>query len=91
MLGWVSGIVFLILEPNNKFVRFHAFQSIVVFATVTVALGIFGWIPSFAGIFFRAVIGAAGFVLWIVLMVQAAQERKYKLPIAGDLAEKWAG
>jgi uncharacterized membrane protein len=91
VLGWVSGIVFLILEPDNKFVKFHAFQSIVVFATITVALMIFGWMPWWIGTFFRSVIWGFGFVLWIVLMVTAAQGKRYKLPWAGDLAEKWAG
>ncbi|OGO32553.1 MAG: hypothetical protein A2Z29_04100 [Chloroflexi bacterium RBG_16_56_11] len=88
---WISGIVFLILEPNNKFVRFHAFQSIVVFVTITVALGIFGWVPTWAGNFLRAIIWGIGFILWVVLMVLASQDKKYKLPVAGDLAEKWAG
>ena len=37
VLGWVTGIVFLIIEPKNKFVRFHALQSIITFAAVNVA------------------------------------------------------
>ena len=44
VLGWVSGIVFLIIEPNNKFVRFHAFQSIIVFAAITLVIIIFSYI-----------------------------------------------
>ena len=88
VLGWVTGIIFLILEPKNKFVRFHAFQSIVVFGTITVASMILTWIP-FIGWIFGTIIGIAAFILWIVLMVQAAQGLLYKLPWAGDLAEKW--
>jgi uncharacterized membrane protein len=90
VLGWVSGIVFLIIEPNNKTIKFHAYQSIIVFGTLTVASILLTWIP-FIGIFFGAVIGAAGFILWIVLMVMAYQEKKCKLPLAGDMAEKWVG
>ena len=30
ILGWITGIVFLVIEPDNKFVRFHALQSIIV-------------------------------------------------------------
>lgn len=90
VLGWVSGIIFLILEPNNKFIRFHAFQSIVVFGVLTVAGMILSWIPG-VGHFFQWIISVIAFILWIVLMVMASQEKKYKLPWAGDLAEKWAG
>ena len=90
VLGWITGIVFLIIEPDNKFVRFHAFQSILVFGALTVATMIIRWIP-FIGIVFGAIIGVVGFILWIALMVLASQEKKYKLPWSGDLAEKWAG
>ena len=90
VLGWITGIVFLIIEPTNKFVRFHAFQSILVFGALTVATMIIRWIP-FIGIVFGAIIGVVGFILWIALMVLASQEKKYKLPWSGDLAEKWAG
>jgi uncharacterized membrane protein len=90
VLGWVSGIVFLILEPKNKTIRFHAFQSILVFGAMTVASILLTWIP-FIGIFFGTVIGVITFILWLLLMVMAAQEKKYKLPWAGAQAEKWAG
>ena len=88
VLGWISGIVFLILEPNNKFVRFHAFQSIIVFGSLTIALILLSWIPLI-GIVFMSVLLAGWIFLLIVLVVQAAQGLLYKLPWAGDLAEKW--
>ena len=89
VLGWISGIVFLIIEPTNKFVRFHAFQSIIVFGAITVVGIILSSIPV-VGFIFGPLISAVGFILWIVLMVLAVQGKKYKLPWAGDLAEKWA-
>jgi len=90
VLGWVSGIVFLIIEPSNKFVKFHAFQSIVVFGVLTVAHIVLDWIPA-VGIFFQSVLWAIWFVAWVALMLLASQGKRYKLPVAGDLAEKWAG
>ena len=90
ILGWITGIVFLIIEPKNKTIRFHAFQSILVFGTVSVIFMIFGWIPIL-NIIIYAVVGTAAFIAWIALMVPASQEKKYKVPIAGELAEKWAG
>ena len=90
VLGWVSGIVFLIIEPKNNFVRFHAFQSIIVFGIITLIYIVFSPIP-FLGGFITWIASVIGFILWIVLMVMAAQGKNYKLPWAGDLAEKWAG
>ena len=90
VLTWVTGIVFLIIEPENKTIRFHAIQSIVVFGSLTVISMIFSWIP-WIGWIIGGIIGITGFILWIVLMVKAYQGEKYKIPIAGDMAEKWAG
>ena len=89
VLGWVSGIVFLIIEPENKFVRFHAFQSIIVFGLISLVGIVFSPIP-FLGGGITWIASVIGFIIWIVLMVMAVQGRKYKLPWAGDLAEKWA-
>lgn len=90
VLGWITGIIFLILEPENKTVRYHAIQSILVFGAYTVVMAIFGWIPVFGWIL-AIILGIAAFVAWIVLMVKAYQGIKYKIPVAGDLAEKWTG
>jgi len=96
VLGWISGLVFFLIEKENKFVRFHAMQSIVTFGAFTVVsivLSILGLIP-FIGIAFdiiNLIIGVLAFVLWIVLMVKAYQGTRYKLPWAGNLAEKWVG
>ena len=87
VLGWVSGLVFVLIEQESKFVRFHAIQSIYVFGTITVAGIVLGWIP-WIGVVFTSIIGLLGFVLWIVLMIKAYQGAKYKLPWAGNLAEK---
>ncbi len=85
--GWISGIVFLILEQKNRWVRFHAVQSIVVFGALTIAWGILGWIPIVGGAF-SWILRITGFILWIILMVKAYSGEQYKLPLAGDVAEK---
>jgi uncharacterized membrane protein len=87
LLGWITGIIFFILEKENKFVRFHALQSIIVFGALTLVSTPLGWIPVIGG-FFGFVIAAIGFVLWIVLMYKAYKGEKYKIPWAGDFAEK---
>ena len=85
--GWITGIIFLVLEQKNKFVRFHAAQSIIAFGTITVAGVLLGLIPLAGGVF-SAIIGIIGFIVWIVMMVKASNGEWYKLPWAGDVAEQ---
>jgi len=85
--GWITGIIFLVLEKRNKFVRFHAAQSIVVFGIITVAGTVLGLIPV-VGVAFSSIIGITGFIVWIIMMVKASSGEWYKLPWAGDVAEK---
>ena len=87
VVWWVTGIIFLLLEKDNKFVRFHAIQSIVLFGAITVVLIILSFIPVIGWIF-STIIGIIAFILWIVLMLKAYQGQMYKLPVAGDIAAK---
>jgi uncharacterized membrane protein len=89
VLGWVSGIVFFLLEPDNKFIRFHAIQSMIIFGIITVAAAVLRWLPLVGPSVAGVVIGI-GVALWIVLMVKAYQGTKFKIIWAGDIAEKSA-
>ena len=86
-VGWVTGIIFLILEKENQLVRFHAMQSIVVFGAYTVAaivlnvIPIIGWVIGW-------LLGVGAIILWIILMLKAYQGERYMLPWAGNFAEK---
>ena len=93
VLGWVTGIVFYIMEKENKTVRFHAVQSIIVFLPLMIVVGILQVILLFVPFVGWAISGLMGllvFVLWLVLMFKAYQGEKFKLPIVGDIAEKHA-
>jgi uncharacterized membrane protein len=87
-LAWfVTGIIFLLIEKNSRFVRFHAMQSTLFFLPLAIAhvvllgIPIFGWILGFF-------VWAGGLVIWLVLMFKAYQGDRFKLPIVGDLAEQ---
>ena len=87
----VTGIVFFVLEKEDKYVRFHAFQSIVFGIVVYIAMrlaGLFG----FLGIswLLREVVSVVGFVFYLLLMWKAYQGETYKLPFLGDIAKKQA-
>jgi uncharacterized membrane protein len=89
LFAWVGGLVFLLLERQNRFVRFHAAQSLLFFGTMS----LLGWVCSlfpFALFGLGGVVGLVGFIGWIVLMVAAHRGRYYKLPLFGDLAEQLA-
>jgi uncharacterized membrane protein len=90
VLAFVTGIVFLIIEKKNRFVRFHAFQSVAVFGALSVLSLIAGFIPVI-GWLIGFLVGPVWLILWILLMVKAYQGEQFKLPLAGDWAEEQAG
>lgn len=87
LLGWVSGFIFLIVEPKNRFIRFHAFQSIIVFGILTVIIVAVGWLTNNGYLF--GFMFLLTFVLWVLLMLQAGRGLWYKLPWVGNLGETW--
>ena len=84
----ISGIIFVVLEKQDKTVNFHALQSIVLFGSLTILSPCLSWIPHVGGIF-SALIGLLAFVFWIVLMVKAYQGERYRVPLAGKLPKRF--
>lgn len=86
-LGWVTGLLFYVTEADNKFVRFHAVQAMIVFGAACIvfllclSIPLLGWILSIF-VFY----GSAA--LWLLLMFKAYQGERFKLPIAGPIAEE---
>jgi uncharacterized membrane protein len=87
--GWITGIVFLVIEKKSQFVKFHAWQSIMTFAVLNVAYLIFFRIPVIGWVI-TWIISILSFVLWIILIIQAGTGKMWKLPLVGDWAEKQA-
>jgi uncharacterized membrane protein len=88
VLGWVTGIAVLLLERDSKFVRFHAMQSTIVFLALSVLCIVLQSIPilgMLVAVFFVIPLSA---VLWLVLMFKAYQGERFKLPVAGEMAEQ---
>jgi len=90
VVGWITGIVFLVLEKENTFVRFHALQSILTFLPLSVIAWLLGWIP-FVGWALGALVSILMLILWLILMYKAYQGERYKLPLVGEIAEKGIG
>ena len=88
LLGWISGLIIILIEKDDQFVRFHAMQSIITFGALTLLSIAFSSLFFIFG-FLIGLINIIGIVLWILLMVKAYQGEKFKLPIIGDMAESW--
>ena len=87
LAGWITGLIFFLIEKENRFVRFHAMQSIITFGSLTVLFMILGFIPIL-GWMVMPILGILQVILWIVLMVKAYQGELFKLPMIGEIAEK---
>lgn len=94
--GFITGIIFLFVKPDSKFVRFHAWQSIMVSILIAVLsiiitiidiilayIPIIGWLVS---ILLSMIFGIGVFVLWILLMIFAYQGKETHIPFAGQIA-----
>jgi uncharacterized membrane protein len=99
VLGPITGVLFLVLEKENRFVRFHAMQSVVVgiamialsvvlsiASSVLAFIPVVGWIVALlAGL----ALAVFSFVLWILLMVRAFQGKEWEVPLAGAYAHRF--
>ncbi|MDA1279183.1 MAG: DUF4870 domain-containing protein [Chloroflexi bacterium] len=86
-VGWLSGIVFLLIEKENSFVRFHAMQSVVVFVGLMILSIVAPLVPGVGGIL-GFIVWIGTLILWLFLMYRAYKGERYKLPLVGDFAEK---
>jgi uncharacterized membrane protein len=101
LAGPFSGALLIILERTSRSVRFHAWQAFIglgalglaavvclglAFAMLLVSPGGFSVMRWAAG-----VAAAAWVALWAFCLVQAIKGRQWKMPIAGNYAQKLAG
>ena len=100
LIGWVTGVLFFLVERDNRYVRFHAMQSIVALGGLW-ALGVGFWILGFLAVFVSAgafrlmmwlaqITWLAGVILWLICLFKAYAGEWWKVPVAGDIAERVA-
>jgi len=98
-ISFIGGLIFFLIEKDNKFTRFHAMQAILLNAAMIV-LGIAGFIVSgilsfipilgpLVGFLIFTAIGIGGLVLLIIAMIKSFQGEWYKIPVIGEFAEKY--
>src|SRR5438874_3488821 len=103
-LGVILAIIFLVTEKENRFVKFHAVQSLFLAAfqiVVGIVIGILGlllslalnafdmsWIAWILILGLRFILLIVFLILWIMGGVKAYGGQWYKLPIIGEFAWK---
>ena len=96
LCGWIGALIVFLLEKQNRFIKWHALQALIlgVFeaACMLVFSGILGWIPV-AGYFFRALGSILAFAAWvcgiIALVTACVNGKTFRIPGASQLADKW--
>lgn len=87
MAGWVTGLIFFLLEKSSPYVRFHSAQSLVVFGALAL-VQMFLFPLSFA---FLGLLSVASVAIWVYCLVMAFSGKAFRIPLAADLADKLVG
>ena len=88
LVGFVTGIIFLLVEKDNKFVRFHAMQSTLVFIGIVAVDILLQIVPILGALVVVFIVIPVSAILWLLLMYKAYQGERYKVRVAGDMAEQ---
>lgn len=98
---WVTGLVFLVLERDDRGVRFHAAQSLVIFGAVSLVLLALAALSIAALVVWpqgyplvqrvSELVWLGAVVLWIVLMLRVWRGERWRVPLAARLADRLAG
>jgi uncharacterized membrane protein len=104
LAGFITGLIFLLVEPYkyNSVIRFHAYQSIffnvawfgfwMLWMVVSAILTpLTGGLFALIALPLILIISLAGFLYWLFLMVQAYQQKLYRIPFIGKYAAQQAG
>lgn len=101
VLGFITGILFLVLEPysKNRAVRFHAFQSIflsvgliLIRIVLSILFSVVGYTMGFMLYFgVMSLVGLACIVIWLYMIIVTYQGKKVVLPVIGPIAQQQAG
>ncbi|PYR73660.1 MAG: hypothetical protein DMF86_19965 [Acidobacteria bacterium] len=86
LVGFITGVLFLVIEKDNRFVRFHAMQSTVVFLAIVGIDILLQIVPILGALVVVFLVIPASAVLWLVLMYKAYQGEEFSLPVVGPFA-----
>ncbi len=82
LFPFIGGLVMLAIEKEDRFVRFHAAQSIVFWGCVLILFPL-SYIPLIKYIYAIAFV-----VSWVFLIYQAWTNKEFEIPYLGAIARK---
>ena len=81
LLGLIGGLIFFLMEKESKYVKFYAFQAIILaICNIITPIPILGWAW-----------GVLILVFWVITLINAFTGKIYKVPVIGNIAAKQAG
>ena len=86
LVGFVTGIIFLLVEKENRFVRFHAMQSTLLFIGIVLVDILLQVVPLLGALLVVFIVIPLSAFLWLFMMFKAYQGEEYKLPLVGQMA-----
>ena len=89
LAGWITGLIFFLIEKDSKFVKFYALQAIGL-SVVMIAAAVLNFIPILGQIAY-GVIGLGVFIMWIVCLINAFGGKVFKVPVVGNFAAQQVG
>ncbi|KAI9298523.1 hypothetical protein K502DRAFT_339327 [Neoconidiobolus thromboides FSU 785] len=89
LLGCISGVLFLIIEKKNDYVRYHAWQACILGVFSLLLHFVFGLISSF--LYYTLFLGSVvlSFFLAYRAYIDANTLVRFQLPYIGQFAAKW--
>jgi uncharacterized membrane protein len=98
-LTFIPAVIFLLLDPykRSNFVRFHAWQCIMltcVSIVISIIFMILGSVAHVLWILFtlvHLVVDLVLFVFWLIAIIKASKGERYHIPVVGGLAENFTG
>lgn len=95
LFSWLGGLIIFLIEKENKYVKFHALQALILgvleMAIIIVFFWILGWIP-FAGLVFMVIGWLAVVVCYIfaiIAIIKSFQGERYYIPFLRSLVDKF--
>ena|SRR5258706_11662786 len=88
VFGPISGVIFLVLDGKDKYVKFHAMQSIVFGVAAFILNTVLGFTIVLA--ILVPILLIVEFVLWLMLIYKAWQGEEWEIPVVGKFARQFA-
>ncbi len=96
LFGWVSGLIIYLIEKENKFVKYHAMQALILgifevacIIVISVILGLIPYIGWFLFSWLGYVLASVAWIFGIIAIIKAFKGEVYRIPVISKLADKY--